>query len=50
VSARPGVSPAKKLIRRVIGWEIEPLRDHERRLQRAVTEAVSRLAADEDDG
>ncbi|HEY4375961.1 MAG TPA: glycosyltransferase family 4 protein, partial [Acidimicrobiales bacterium] len=48
VSARPGVSPAKRLIRRVIGWEIDPLRDHERRLQRAVTEAVSRLAADDE--
>ena len=27
LSARPGVSSVKKLIRRVIAWEVDPLRE-----------------------
>jgi len=40
VSARPGVSAVKKLIRRVVAWEIDPLAEQLNRLQRATTEAV----------
>lgn len=34
-SARPGVSTVKKLIRRVIAWEVDPLRDQVTRLHDA---------------
>ena len=40
VSARPGVSLAKKVIRRLVAWEIDPLRDQLNRLQRAAVDAV----------
>jgi len=40
VSARPGVSTVKKLIRRLIAWELDPLRDQLGRLQIATLEAV----------
>jgi glycosyltransferase involved in cell wall biosynthesis len=40
VSARPGVSVVKKAIRRLIAWEIDPLRDQLNRLQRAAVDAV----------
>ena len=46
MSARPGVSPVKKLIRRLVGWEVAPLRDQLTDLQRATTEAVGRLDAE----
>ncbi|MCU1453323.1 MAG: hypothetical protein JWN46_1469, partial [Acidimicrobiales bacterium] len=50
VSARPGVGPVKKLIRRLIGWEIDPLREQVTALQRATTEAVGRVEAERHDG
>lgn len=34
-SARPGVSSAKRLMRRALGWEIDPIRDQVRRLHQA---------------
>jgi len=52
VSARPGVSAVKKLIRRVVAWEIDPLAEQLNRLQRATTEAVesqTELILDEPD-
>jgi len=51
-SARPGVSTVKKVIRRVIGWEIDPLREQVIRLQQATLQAAetteARLEAVED--
>ncbi|MCU1353730.1 MAG: hypothetical protein JWM05_2939, partial [Acidimicrobiales bacterium] len=46
VSARPGVSSMKKLIRRLVGWEIDPLREQLTALQRATTEAIGRAEAE----
>ena len=40
VSARPGVSLLKRLVRRVIAWEVDPLADQLNALQRATTEAI----------
>ncbi len=40
VSARPGVTMVKKVIRRLIAWEIDPLREQLTRLQRATAEAI----------
>lgn len=40
VSARPGVSLVKRIVRRVIYWEIEPLTDQVNRLQRATADAL----------
>ncbi len=40
VSARPGVSTVKKLIRRLIAWEVDPLREQLADLQRATTQAA----------
>lgn len=52
-SARPGVSSAKRLVRRALGWEIDPIRDQVRRLHQAsilTAEAQEkRLARIEDD-
>ena len=39
-SARPGVSTVKKLIRRVIAWEVDPLREQLVRLQKASLQAA----------
>ncbi len=39
-SARPGVSTIKRLIRRVIAWEVDPLREQLVDLQRATTQAA----------
>lgn len=39
-SARPGVSTIKKLIRRVIAWEVDPLREQLVRLQKASLQAA----------
>lgn len=40
VSARPGVSTIKKAIRRLIAWEVDPLREQLADLQRATTQAA----------
>lgn len=39
-SARPGVSTVKKVIRRVIAWEVDPLREQLVRLQKASLQAA----------
>ncbi|HWJ97275.1 MAG TPA: glycosyltransferase family 4 protein [Acidimicrobiales bacterium] len=39
-SARPGVSTVKRLIRRVIAWEVDPLREQLVDLQRAAVKAA----------
>lgn len=39
-SARPGVSTVKRLIRRVIAWEVDPLREQLVDLQKATTRAA----------
>lgn len=43
VSARPGVTPVKRVIERLIGWQVEPLANQIERLQRATIAAVARL-------
>jgi hypothetical protein len=52
-SARPGVSTVKKAIRRVIAWEVDPLREQLVRLQQASLQAAetadARLDAQEHD-
>lgn len=48
-SARPGVSTVKKLIRRVIAWEIDPLREQLVRLQKASLQAAETTDARLDD-
>jgi hypothetical protein len=51
VSARPGVSLLKRLVRRVVAWEVDPLADQLNALQRATTEAIDAqtdLLADRD--
>jgi glycosyltransferase involved in cell wall biosynthesis len=40
VSERPGVSLVKRLIRRVIYWEIEPITEQVNRLQKATADAL----------
>lgn len=51
VSARPGVSAVKRLIHRVIAWELTPITDQVNSLQRATAEAIDQAAEDEgDDG
>ena len=40
VSARPGVSIVKRLIHRVIGWELTPISEQVNRLQRATADAL----------
>jgi glycosyltransferase involved in cell wall biosynthesis len=45
VSARPGVSLVKRLIRRVVYWEIEPITDQVNRLQRATADAFDQAEA-----
>lgn len=49
-SARPGVSTIKRLVRRVIAWEVDPLREQMVDLQKAATQAAettdARLDAD----
>lgn len=45
VSARPGVSLVKRLIRRTIYWEIEPITDQVNRLQRATADALDQAEA-----
>ena len=42
-SARPGVAPVKRLIDRLIGWQIDPLASRIEDLQRATVEAVALL-------
>jgi glycosyltransferase involved in cell wall biosynthesis len=39
-SARPGVSTLKRLVRRVIAWEVDPLREQLVDLQKATTQAA----------
>jgi glycosyltransferase involved in cell wall biosynthesis len=46
VSARPGVSLVKRLIRRTIYWEIEPISDQVNRLQRATADALDQAEAE----
>jgi glycosyltransferase involved in cell wall biosynthesis len=51
VSARPGVSLVKKLARRLMAWEVDPIHDQLNALQRATTEAIDAqtdLLADRD--
>lgn len=43
VSARPGVSVVKRLIRRLIAWELDPVVDQVDRLQRATADALDRV-------
>ena len=45
VSARPGVSLVKRIVRRVIYWEIEPISDQVNRLQRATADALDQAEA-----
>lgn len=45
VSARPGVSQVKRVIRRVLNWELQPIVTHLEALQRATVEAVTELEA-----
>jgi len=45
VSTRPGVSQIKRLIRRVINWEVDPIAAQLESLQRATVEAVADLEA-----
>lgn len=40
VSARPGVTTVKRLIHRLIAWELDPIADQVNRLQRATTQAI----------
>ncbi len=42
-SARPGVGPAKRLLRRLLDWELAPVVAALNRLQTATTEAVAHL-------
>ncbi len=42
VSARPGVSAVKRLIHRVIAWELAPINDQVNSLQRATADALDR--------
>lgn len=42
-SARPGVAPVKRVIDRLIGWQIDPLASRVEALQRATVEAVAAL-------
>jgi glycosyltransferase involved in cell wall biosynthesis len=44
-SARPGVSTVKKLIRRIIAWEVDPLRDQVTRLHEASLKAAETTEA-----
>jgi glycosyltransferase involved in cell wall biosynthesis len=43
VSARPGVTPVKRLLRRLINWEVAPVITHVEELQAATVEAVAAL-------
>ncbi len=43
VSARPGVTPVKRIIERLIGWQVEPLANQIESLQRATIAAVAKL-------
>lgn len=45
MSARPGVSLVKRLVRRIIYWEIEPISDQVNRLQRATADALDQAEA-----
>ena len=45
VSARPGVTPVKRVIRRIFNWELLPIVTHLEALQRATVEAVTELEA-----
>ena len=49
-SARPGVAPVKRLIDRLIGWQVDPLASRLEALQRATIEAVAQLDAGEGEG
>ena len=42
-SARPGVAPVKRVIERLIGWQIEPVAKRVEDLQRAAIDAVTQL-------
>jgi hypothetical protein len=51
VSARPGVSALKRLIRRLIAWELDPVVAQVNRLQQATIDAVAtHQAAHEEHG
>lgn len=45
VSARPGVSVVKRLIHRLIAWELDPLTHQINHLQRATAEALDQVEA-----
>jgi hypothetical protein len=43
VSARPGVTPVKQTVQRLIGWQVDPLAQRVAALQQATIEAVVEL-------
>ena len=45
VSARPGVTQVKRLLRRLVNWELDPIATRVEELQRATIEAVVELDA-----
>ncbi len=49
VSARPGVSAIKRLIHRLLAWELTPISDQVNSLQRATAEALDRTAPTTDE-
>lgn len=50
VSARPGVTPVKRVIERLIAWQVEPLAAQIESLQRATIAAVAKLDGQENVG
>lgn len=50
LSARPGVSEVKRLMRRLLNWELDPIARKVNQLQDATTEAVRRLDAVDGNG
>lgn len=50
ISARPGVTPVKRAIQRMIAWQIDPLATQLEGLQRATIAAVARLDDEEPEG
>ncbi len=48
VSTRPGVTPLKRAVRRLTGWELNPVVEHLNELQRAVVEVVDWLSQEHD--
>ena len=43
VSARPGVTLAKRVLRRLLNWELDPVVTHVERLQQATIESIAEL-------